>query len=469
MENDAPRPRALELPGAESVISKRSILLRSHRAMTPLHIILTSIGTDGDVFPYVALGAMLRRRGHRATLAAGEGYRALAESNGLDFRPLVSREENEACFADADFWHPLKGPFVAARWGVAFLPRQYDLLAGLAGEGRIVFVASPGILAARVVQEKLGRPMASLILQPWMIRSSTAPPVMPGGFTLPRWAPRPVGALYWRGFDAAGAVLFGRPLGALRQRLGLAPVRRVFGWWMSPQRVIGMFPDWYGPPQPDWPPQIKLAGFPMYDGGGEARDRGGMPDELAEELSAFLAAGDPPVAFTFGTGMRHAAGLFRAAADACGRLKLRGLFLTKFGDQLPADLPPTIRHVSYAPFRQLLPRCAAVVHHGGVGTVAKSLAAGAPQLVLPVAFDQTDNAMRVKRLGAGDWLLAGKATGPRLAAALAGVLSPMARASSLEVAKRFDGADDALETAARHVEELGWREATRTSAGVDGT
>lgn len=425
--------------------------------MNALHVILTSVGTDGDVFPYVALGTTLVRRGHRATLVAAEDYRALAEANGLEFRTLVSREENEALIGDPDFWHVLKGPFVGARWGVGLLPRQYELLAELARDGRAVLVASPGVLAARLVQEKLGRPMASVILQPWMIRSSTAPPVMPAGLTLPRWAPRPLGALYWRGIDATGAVLFGRPLRALRDRLGLGPTGPVFRWWLSPQRVIGMFPDWYGPPQADWAENIRLTGFPMYDGAPPAGTRGDDLDSdgLPDDVSAFLESGGPPIAFTFGTGMRHAGAVFRAAAEACRLLGKRGLLLTKYAAQLPPDLPPGVRHVPYAPFQRLFPRCAAVVHHGGIGTVAKALAAGIPQVVLPVAYDQTDNATQVKRLGVGEWLMARKATAARLAASITSVTAPAVRDAAANMALRFSAGGDALAIAARLVEDLG--------------
>lgn len=425
--------------------------------MTPLHVILTTVGTDGDVFPYVALGAALVCRGNRATLVASEDYRGLAQANGLGFRALVSREQNDVCFGNPDFWHVLKGPFIGARWGVEFLPRQFELLAELARDGRTVLVSSPGVLAARLVQEKLGRPMASVILQPWMIRSSTAPPVMPAGLTLPRWAPRPLGALYWRGIDATGAVLFGRPLRALRDRLGLGPTGPVFRWWLSPQRVIGMFPDWYGPPQADWAENIRLTGFPMYDGAPAADARARDPDSsgLPADVSAFLESGGPPVAFTFGTGMRHAGAVFRAAAEACRLLGKRGLLLTKYADQLPPDLPPAVRHVPYAPFQRLFPRCAAVVHHGGIGTVAKALAAGIPQVVLPVAYDQTDNATRVKRLGVGEWLMARKLTAVRLGALIANVTAPAVRDGSAKLKLRFKAGDDALTTASRYVEDLG--------------
>jgi UDP:flavonoid glycosyltransferase YjiC (YdhE family) len=412
-------------------------------------VILASLGTDGDILPYVGLGVALRRRGHRATLVAAEDFRDLAASAGLEFRPLASREENRELLHDPDFWSPLKGPVVGARWGCALMPRHFELFFDLSRDEDAVLVASPALVAARVVHEKLGRPLATPILQPWMIRSNSSPPVMPMGLTLPRWAPRPAAALYWRAIDLAGAGLMGRALNRLREPIGLPPVRRVFGWWLSPQLVLGMFPAWFGPPQEDWSPSIKLTGFPRYDGAAD-------PRPLAADLLAFCRPGRPVVAFTFGTGMVHGAALFRAAADACRLAGVKGLLLTRHAGQLPSPLPPDVRHVPFAPFKALFPLCAAVVHHGGVGTIAEAFAAGAPQVVLPVAYDQKDNAIRVKRLGAGDWLRAGRATGPRVAALLKAVMTNEVKRRCVEIACRFGG-EEPLEVAADSVETLGRR------------
>jgi UDP:flavonoid glycosyltransferase YjiC (YdhE family) len=206
-----------------------------------------------------------------------------------------------------------------------------------------------------------------------------------------------------------------------------------------------MFPDCYGPPQGDWPPQVKLVGFPMYDG----QPGGGLPPELLR----FCLAGDPPVAFTFGTGMMHAAELFRRALEVCRVLGARGIFLTKYGDQLPTPLPPSVRAFEFAPFLGLFPLCAAVVHHGGIGTVAKALATGTPQLILPMAFDQFDNAARVKGLGAGDWLKSGRWRIAQAVDALALLMSDQTRRHCRHVAEHFHGGD-ALETAAKLVEGL---------------
>lgn len=410
-----------------------------------MHAILATLGTDGDVFPHIGLGVALRSRGHRVTLAAPEPYRALADGLGLDFRPLVTTEEVGQMIADPDLWHPLRSGAMMARWGSRFTRRNYDLLADLIRGAARVLVANPGVLAARLVQEKLGCPTATLLLQPGMIPSSIAPPEMPAGLTLPRWVPRPLGELYWSAVDKAGYLLVARPLNEVRASLGLQPVRRFFRWWLSPELVIGLFPDWYASHQADWPVQLRLAGFGRFDG-----DRGA---ELADDIRDFCRFGTAPIAFTLGTGMTHAAGFFRAAVAACELVGARGLLLTKYAHQLPDPLPPNIRHCAYAPFRHLLPLCGAVVHHGGIGTTAAALGAGIPQLILPMAWDQPDNAERVRRLGVGACLGRRKRTAGHLSRALVRLMTPETRARCQVIADRVREADG-FEAAARWVERL---------------
>ncbi len=337
---------------------------------------------------------------------------------------------------------------MAARWGAGMIGRQYRLLAELADDPDAVLAAVPMLFAARLVQETMGRPLVSVVLQPWMVPSQCAPPVMPGGLTLPVGAPKPIGDLYWRLIDVTATVMVGNRLNQVRAELGLQPVSRVFRWWYSPQRVLGLFPDWFGLPQADWPTQMRLTGFPHYDG----RPGLGLPAKVRE----FLRAGPPPVVFTFGTAMLHAAHFFRSAVKACRLLGVRGLLMSKYGPQVPAALPPEIHHCEFAPFHELFPRCAAVVHHGGVGTTARALAAGIPQLILPLAYDQTDNAVRVQKLGVGDWLNVRGRSGGAMARALQRLLAPAVRERCRAVATQF-GTDDGLNAAAEWMEELAER------------
>jgi UDP:flavonoid glycosyltransferase YjiC (YdhE family) len=210
---------------------------------------------------------------------------------------------------------------------------------------------------------------------------------------------------------------------------------------------MGLWPQWYAPTQPDWPSQFHAVGFPLYD------ETGITP--ISAELDQWLSSGDAPIAFTPGSAMIHGAEFFQESANACAILKRRGILLTRHREQIPAQLPEGVRHVDYAPFGQLLPRCAALVHHGGIGTTAQALRAGCPQLIMPLAHDQFDNANRIHRLGAGGSIPVKKYRAANVAAALRPMVeTPNVRETCREVARRFDGFTP-LEEACDLVEKLG--------------
>ena len=155
--------------------------------------------------------------------------------------------------------------------------------------------------------------------------------------------------------------------------------------------------------------------------------------------------------------MRFGHDFFAAAASACQRLQRRGILLTRYPEQLPDALPPGVLHVGYAPFSQLLPHAAALVHHGGIGTTSQSLAAGVAQLVMPMAHDQFDNAQHVRQLGVGDWLPRRRFTAARVAARLQHLLTDSGvaqatRAAASQLKQTPDGcaaAADAIESLMR--------------------
>jgi UDP:flavonoid glycosyltransferase YjiC (YdhE family) len=151
--------------------------------------------------------------------------------------------------------------------------------------------------------------------------------------------------------------------------------------------------------------------------------------------------------------MAHPAEFFRCALEACELLGVRGVFLTKYKDQLPNPLPASVFHCAYAPFQKLFLKCAAVVHHGGIGTVAKAMAAGAPQLICPLCFDQFDNGVRTNELGAGDWIKPGRRGGMQIAEALTRLITPETRARCREISARIKNSD-ALESAAELIERF---------------
>jgi rhamnosyltransferase subunit B len=412
------------------------------------HFILVTIGSAGDVHPFVGLGLALKERGHRVSLVTGSYFEPLIRRAGLEFVELFSTDEYRSMLDDPDLWHPRRGPMFVLRNAILPMLRPaYDLLTAMYEPGRTVVAASSLVLGALAAQEKLGIPTASVHLQPVMIRSLVRPPKLPGMQTadwLPRWFIR---LQYWLADRVVVDPLLDAGLSGFRREIGLPAVQRVFDSYVhSPQLTLGLFPEWFAPPQADWPPQLRLAGFPLYD------EHDVTP--LDDSLVAHLAAGGKPIAFTPGSAMTRGEDFFRTAIEACGRVGRRGLLLTRHLEQLPSSLPPHVRHVDFAPFSQLLPRCAALVHHGGIGTMSQAFAAGIPQVVMPMAHDQHDNAERAERLGVGATLPPKRFRADRLSTALRSLLDSDAVAQRCgEIANRLANAKP-LESAALLLESL---------------
>lgn len=411
-------------------------------------ILLMPVGSHGDVHPYIALGHALQVRGHDVTVITSAYFAPLAQKAGLPFVGLGTVEDYHACIDHPDLWHPGRAVGVVLRFGaLPWMRPAYQLIADRRAPGRTVVVSSLLGFGPRLAQEKLGVPLLSLHLQPSILYSKHAPPELP--LTLarpwfPRWGKR---LLFWAGFRFVVDRAAAPGVNAFRAELGLPPVRDVLNRWAhSPQGGVGLFPDWFAPPQPDWPPHVTLSSFPLFDEAGLAAP--------AADLERFLAAGEPPVVFTPGSANKHAHAFFAAGLDACRRLGRRALLLTRFAGHLPPRLPDGAAHFDYAPFSQVFPRAAAVVHHGGIGTTAQALAAGVPQLIMPMAHDQPDNAAHLMRLGVARALLPRAFRGPAVARALEELLgSPKVAQRCGALAERLRGGD-ALGPVCQAVERL---------------
>jgi rhamnosyltransferase subunit B len=296
--------------------------------------------------------------------------------------------------ADPRLWHPRKGfGSIVEKAMLPNIPRLYRIIEEQRGPGMVV-AATTLCLGARVAQEKLGVPTATIHLQPSVLRSHFDNGRL-GPFDMGPGMPRPVKiALFWLMDTFYSERLIGPELNAFRATLGLSPVRGIFSHYVhSPQLVLAFFPDWFAPPQPDWPENTHLVGFVLHDAWGSAE-----ANAAAEE---FIGAGSPPVLVTPGSAAVDRTEFFRRTVAACSAAGLRAMLVTNHPAQLPAKLPEGIRAFPYLPFSSTLPRCAAIVYHGGIGTLAQAVKAGVPHLVVPNAHDQPDNGQRIERLGLG--------------------------------------------------------------------
>ena len=356
-----------------------------------MRILILAVGSAGDVYPFIVIGQALRARGMAVTLMATANFRDRVERAGLHFVSGLSQQELDASVMDPDLWHPVKGFATIWKHMARHLPAAYAQQLALVKETPTLIVASTLGLTGRLLQEAHGVPLVTVHLAPSCFLTAHDTSVR-RGLDWPRSLPRPVVRLILNLVERVMLDPVVRPaINRLRATLNLAPVRRVMSRWLhSPQQVICAFPPWFAAPQPDWPPNTVCTGFPR------------MPvseGQLDPDLQRFIDAGSPPIVVTPGSAMAHGGRFIARALAAAAALNLRVVVVTPYREQLPAVLPPSVHHAAYAPFDLLALRAAAFVHHGGIGTSATVLAAGKPQLVVPFAFDQPDNAARLRRLG----------------------------------------------------------------------
>lgn len=361
-------------------------------------IIITAIGSAGDVHPLLGVGRALAARGHRVVFCTHPPFEAAVLREGFAFVAIGLAEDYAAALANPALWHPRTS--FKTLWALIapVLQSHYDALDALRGPDTVL-VGTLWAFSARLMQERHGTPYVSVQVSPSTLLSAHAPPAHKR-LTIPRGLPLPLKAALMTLIERAVLdAVCGPRLNALRATLALPPATRILGRWLhSTDGVLCLFPDWFAAPQPDWPAQHRQSGFPLFN---DLDD--GKPDA---ELEAFLAAGEPPVVFTAGSTLVDSAHYARAVLHALRATGTRGLLLgceTQLDDaQRGRDMPhQRLLQRRYVPMRALLPRCRALVHHGGIGTASLAFEAGIAQLVTPFAHDQFDNAQRVADAGCG--------------------------------------------------------------------
>ena len=381
-----------------------------------MHTVLVPAGSSGDVLPLIALGRELLRRGHEVSVFTNPHFSEVIEKSGMRFLPFGTREDFDEITRHPDLWHPTRSAPLVFRWALEHSEQATRDLLPLVSEERCVIIGGSLAFPARLAAELTSQPLVSVHLQPTVFASVYQAPVTPSGRRLD-WMPLWLRRLAFFGVDRLVLQkLLVRPYDELRARFGLAPFSgRGLDLFHAGELELGLFPSWFAAPQPDWPASAELSGFPAWGGSGAL----GLPKGLQD----FLGAGEAPVLLSPGSANRQAENFFAAGVDALRMLGQRGLLLTPYHEQLPSVLPDGVAHFDYAPFEQVLPRCAAFLHHGGVGSVAQAFAAGVPQLIHPFAFDQPDNAVRVRRLKFGDFIRRDDWTAQRVSGVLQRLLA----------------------------------------------
>ena len=360
-----------------------------------MQVVIITLGSRGDVQPYVALGVGLKQAGHSVRLVTSSSFATSVEKAGLEFAPLgvdfttFMRAQGSRAGIES-----VRGAIAAARQLKPLIQRSLDDSYD-AAIGADILIYHPKILAAPHIAEKLSMPAIISLPIPALSPTSEFPSPLLG---LPNWS-RTANRLSHKLVSSAPDFTFGRMLHRWRdERLGLSQARKAgTSMLMVAGRAV---PRLYGfsaclVPRPnDWTSLDHITGYWFT-----------APDETwrpPEALSRFLEAGPPPVYIGFGSmvpgkALQRTQTIIGALADA----GLRGILSTGWGGIEAMPSASDVCFVDDVPHDWLFPRVAAVVHHGGAGTTHFGLRHGRPTLICPVFGDQPFWGGRVFGLGLG--------------------------------------------------------------------
>ncbi len=362
-------------------------------------VVMATIGSFGDLHPYIALALEMRKRYIEPVIATSEIYRQRIESLNIEFypiRPGMPEPETPEYIKMMDgVIDPNHGAeYLYKRMLVPAVRDMYDDLSW-AIEDADLLVTHPIVIAGPLLAQKTGIPWISTALAPASLSSAFDPWVPPNAPWLDNvLRASPFAARLFLKFLKTLTSSWLGELYEFRAELGLPRGEHpLFEGQFAPDLNLALFSNLLTQQQPDWPGNTVVTGFPFYD------KKDNAPPDV--DLLRFLGKGPAPIVFTLGSAAVHVAGdFYRESIAAAKLLKRRAILLVGSDQNRPKEpLSEDIEVFNYAPHGELMPRAAAVVHQGGVGTTGQAMRAGVPTIIVPFAHDQPDNAARVERLG----------------------------------------------------------------------
>ena len=364
-----------------------------------MRIAIITIGSRGDVQPFVALGQGLIKAGHTVRLVTHQDFEVFVESHGLEF--WLIRGNPQELVGGQEMREVLEKGNLAATWrqmmrGAERAINEWmeDSLAACQGM-ELLIAGGVSLSTGLSVAEKYHLPLLQAYVFP-VIPTRAFPSIL-----LPQTLPKLGGVfnlvssqlilqLGWLGARfiinrARKKILDLPPYSFAEPTLSSRPKGYPMLFGFSPSVI---------PPPADWSAEDHITGYWFLD---PPNDWTPPPD-----LLNFLQAGRPPVYIGFGSmGSRKPAETTDLILQALAKTGQRAILLSGWGGMQKTDLPASVFMVDSIPHAWLFPRVAAVVHHGGAGTTAAGLRAGVPSIVIPFTTEQAFWGQRIHNLGVG--------------------------------------------------------------------
>ncbi|PKL77187.1 MAG: glycosyltransferase [Candidatus Melainabacteria bacterium HGW-Melainabacteria-1] len=404
-----------------------------------MRITLLTIGSQGDVRPYVALGKALQASGHVVTIGTHREFEALICGQGLRFYPVKGNPRE--VLSSSGGQQVLQSGGNILRFLAAFKAAAVDAMRGgfddclAASQDAEVLIYSFFVMGIGIqIGEKLGIPSLQAYLQPYT-PSRMMPNFMLPAFSLGPWlnqlSHQAAQQLFWQTFRDVVEEWRRKSLKLPPLPL-LGPFRELHS---ARYPVFNGFSRHLVPPPSDWPAWVHTTGFWFLD------EADWQPPA---ELTQFLDAGPAPVYIGFGSmNAEDPEAVTQLVLGALADTGQRGVLMTGWGGLGQADLPDSVHLLEQAPHDWLFPRMAALVHHGGAGTTAAGLRAGVPTVCVPHFGDQPFWGQRVMMAGAGPRPIPRpRLSRPGLADAITqAVTSPYLRAQAAELGTKIRAED----------------------------
>ena len=347
-----------------------------------MKILIPTIGSRGDVQPFIALAQGLMQAGHRVTLTSHPIMKALVTPYGVPFAPMGP--DIDLAQEVATIRHQARntaiGLIQGMRFGFKMLERSHQDILTLCQDADLIVVPT-AVAAGKNEAELSNLPYLSVTLMPWAI-----PWDDPDRSLFKK--------IVYRAIDGLVQLITTQPLNRIRRRQGLPPVGKE-GFTSTRLNLIPISPAVYAP-NPLWELQHRVVGYWFAD-----TPTGWEPPA---DLLAFLENGAPPLLVSLGAMSLGEGDALESASlfvNAIQRADVRAIIQGWEAGIRHLKLPTTIYAASSLPHDWLMPRCAAAVHHGGYGTTAASFRAGIPALVIPHIADQFYWGQRVYEMGTG--------------------------------------------------------------------
>lgn len=359
-----------------------------------MKIIMVTLGSVGDINPFIWMGRVLSKAGHHLVFLTNPYYEKLITDEGFEFHPIGTIDDyNIATAPPVTTGNKFKDKGIGVEtikrlFNYMYLKPSkdiYDVINRIKTPDTIIlnhFCA----YGAKIAAEKLKIKNINISLSPHWLRTFKA---VDGFSTFME------SKLVKVTNNFIDNQLLKKPINNTRRELELQPLRKSSAEWMFEGMNWCLFPDWLMQFKLSKDLKADFVGFPQ-----SLKGENNLPDDVIN----FLNTHEKPILFTPGTAFRKNKDFFNEALVTLEKMSKPGIFLTKFKEALPEKLPDNIIHAEYLPLEQLLDKCCAIVHHGGIGTSYEALKAGIPQLICYRMDEQKENSHAIKALGVSNEL-----------------------------------------------------------------